>query len=133
MAGKDFEELDVYRQAREFRKAIYAIAMALPAEEKFNLAAQMRRAALSVTNNIAEGHGSYSFRHNIAYLRRSRGSVYELRDDLNACQDQQYTDAVKLDQVRQMATRLSQLINGYVRFLRGRMSDQKLREDEGAA
>jgi four helix bundle protein len=107
VAGKDFEELEVYRQAREFRKAIYAITAALPAEEKFNLAAQMRRAALSVTNNIAEGHGSYSFRHNIAYLRRSRGSIYELRDDLNACQDQQYIDPPTLDRARQVAARLS--------------------------
>ena len=52
---KTFEDLELYKAAREFRKAIYSFIKSLPDEEKFNLGSQMRRAATSLTNNIAEG------------------------------------------------------------------------------
>ena len=57
MGYRSFEDLEVYKAAREYRKKIYQLFKELPAEEKYNLAGQMRRAALSLTNNIAEGHG----------------------------------------------------------------------------
>jgi four helix bundle protein len=48
---KTFEDLEVYKAAREFRKKIYKLIKELPGEEKFNLVGQMRRAATSLTNN----------------------------------------------------------------------------------
>jgi len=69
------ENLDVYKRAREFRKEIYKLARKLPAEERFNLASQMRRAAVSITNNIAEGHGRFHFQESIQFFRHSRGSM----------------------------------------------------------
>jgi len=127
--GKDqtvpggFENLDVYKAARALRGRVYKLARQLPADEKYGLAAQMRRAALSVTNNIAEGHGSRSYRHNISYLYRSRGSVNELRDDANACQDQGYFKAEHLNDLRADMDRVAKLINGYVAYLRKRLSE----------
>ena len=53
MGYKSFEELEVYKAAREFRRKIYKLIKGLPPEEKYNLAGQMRRASLSLTNNIA--------------------------------------------------------------------------------
>jgi four helix bundle protein len=87
MGYRSFEELEVYKAAREFRKEIYRLVKNLPEEEKYNLAGQMRRAALSLTNNIAEGHGRFFFQENIQFCRISRGSLMELIDDLNACID----------------------------------------------
>ncbi|HUT57859.1 MAG TPA: four helix bundle protein [Phycisphaerae bacterium] len=120
MGGRDFEDLELYRLAREFRKAIYDLTDQLPADERFNLVSQMRRAALSITNNIAEGHGTYTFKQNIGYLHRARGSIHELRDDLNLCDDQSYIEAQRLSELRSAATRLTQVLNGYVRYLRTR-------------
>lgn len=60
-----FEDLKVYQMAREFSRRIETLIKKLPPEEKFNLAAQMRRAKLSVTNNIAEGYGRYHFQENM--------------------------------------------------------------------
>jgi four helix bundle protein len=62
---RSFEQLYVYKLARDFRKSITLLVKKLPTEERFNLSAQMRRAALSVTNNIAEGVGRYHYQENI--------------------------------------------------------------------
>jgi len=118
MAGRDFEQLEVYQIARDLRKRIYRLAESLLNTEKFNLAQQMRRAALSVSANIAEGHGTYTFRQNISYLHRARGSVYELRDDLNLCDDEEYAGKELLEDIKGKAVRLITVINGYIRYLR---------------
>jgi len=120
--GAGFEDLDVYQQARGFRKRVFKLARLLPDNERYELRSQMRRAALSVTNNIAEGHGSRSYRHNISYLYRSRGSINELLDDLNACEDEGYFEKEHLDGLREHAVRVAKLINGYVAYLRRRMA-----------
>jgi four helix bundle protein len=120
MAGRDFEELDVYKVARQFRNEIYAVVKSLPDAEKFALASQMRRAAVPVTNNIAEGHGTFTFKQNVSYLHTARGSVYELRDDLNVCQDQGYLDETASSRLRDLAVRLTMVMDGYVRYLRSR-------------
>lgn len=121
----DFEDLEVYRKAREFRKRLWKLTHGLPEIEKFVLVPQMRRAALSVTNNVAEGHGSWSYRHNISYLRRSRGSMNELMDDLNCCQDQQYFKKEHLDDLRNDAKEVIRLINGYIRYLQKSIESPK--------
>ena len=68
-----FEDLEVYQVAREFRKAMYRLAKRLPNEEKFGLISQIRRAAVSLTNNIAEGHGRFYFIEHIRFMLQSRG------------------------------------------------------------
>src|SRR6478736_1122476 len=85
-----FEDLDVYKKAREFRKRMYAAARKLPDFEKYELGRQIRRAAVSLTSNIAEGHGRYHYLDEIKFQLQSRGSLAELLDDLNVCQDEDY-------------------------------------------
>ena len=121
--GRGFEDLEVYQAPRAFRVRVCRLARQLPEDERFNLCSQMRRAALSVTNCIAEGHGSRGFKHNISYLYRARGSVCELIDDLNACSDESYFKVEHLNDLRSDADRLLQLVNGYIRHLRRRMED----------
>jgi four helix bundle protein len=116
-----FEDLDVYQVAREFRKVMYRVAKRLPDIEKFGLAGQVRRAALSLTNNIAEGHGRYHYLDQIKFTLHSRGSLEELIDDLNVCEDEQYLPVKEIASLKQEGWRLRQLIDGYIRYLR----DQK--------
>src|SRR5438067_6373420 len=87
---RTFEDLEVYQLAREFRKKMYAVTRQLPDFEKFDLASQIRRAAVSLTNNIAEGHGRYHFADQVRFFLGSRGSLQELVDDLNVCHDEKY-------------------------------------------
>ena len=64
-----FEDLDVYKLAREFSREISQLIKKLPNVEDYNLKNQMRRAKLSVTNNIAEGFGRYHYQENIQFCR----------------------------------------------------------------
>ena len=128
-----FEDLEVYQVAREFRKAMYRVAKRLPQEEKFGLTSQVRRAGVSLTNNIAEGHGRFHFLEQIKFMLQSRGSLEELLDDLNVCADEGYLPIQEIESLRQGGWRVHKLINGYVRFLRGRASGNSPRVREGPA
>ena len=120
---RGFEDLDVYQEARKLRQRIYKLIWQLPADEKYNLVSQMKRASLSVTNNIAEGHGSRSYRHNISYLYRARGSVNELLDEVSVCEDQEYFKKEHLENLRKDAETVIKLINGYIRPLRKKLAE----------
>lgn len=121
----NFEDLDVYRSAREFRKKIFGLIKHLPSEEKFNLASQMRRAATSLTNNIAEGHGRYHYQENIQFLRQARGSLQELLDDLNICLDEKYLSEKELQKNKEEGFNLIHRINGYIAYLRKRKQTEE--------
>src|SRR3989442_16027924 len=115
---KTFEDLDAYKATREFRKKMYGVARRLPDFEKFVLADQTRRAALSLTNNIAEGHGRFHYLDQIKFTLQSRGSLEELIDDLNVCEDEQYLPVEEIVSLKDEGWRLRQLIDGYIRYLR---------------
>jgi four helix bundle protein len=119
---RTFEDLEVYQQAREFRKSMYGVSRRLPDFEKYELASQIRRASVSLTNNIAEGHGRYHFADQIRFQLQARGSLEELIDDLNVCTDENYLDAADIEKLRQSGWHVLALINGYVRYLRNRRS-----------
>ena len=113
-----FEDLDVYKAARAFRMRIYRLIQLLPPEEKFGLAQQMRRAAVSITNNIAEGYGRHHWQENWQFCRHSRGSLMELVADINVCLDQEYADIDQLESLKKEdALSLLRLLNGYVNYL----------------
>jgi four helix bundle protein len=123
-----FEDLEGYKSAREFRKAIYAVTRRLPDFEKYELGSQFRRAAVSLANNMAEGHGRFHYPDQIRFFLHSRGSLQELVDDLNTCLDENYLSS---DQVaKEQARRVLILINGYLGYLRSR--SPAVRESDGA-
>ena len=128
-----FEDLEVYQVAREFRKVVYRVAKRLPEEEKFGLASQIRRAAVSLTNNIAEGHGRFHFLEQIKFMLQARGSLEELVDDLNVCEDEAYLAAQESETLKQEGWRVHKLINGYIRFLRSRTTGDSSRVREGSS
>jgi four helix bundle protein len=113
-----FEDLEIYKSAREYRKKIYSLARQLPEFEKYNLADQMRRAAVSLTNGIAEGHGRFHYQENIRFLRQSRGSLEELIDDINTCIDEGYAELSRLDNLKKEGYELLKKLNGYIKYLR---------------
>jgi four helix bundle protein len=118
-----FEDLEVYQAARLFRKEMYDLSRKLPDFEKYGLASQIRRAAVSLTNNIAEGHGRYHYPDRIRFGLQARGSLEELIDDLNVCQDEAYIGPEEIAKAKQHGWRLLNLLNGYLRHLRNRVDN----------
>jgi four helix bundle protein len=130
---RTFEDLEVYRVAREFRTAMYGVTRRLPAIEKFELASQIRRAAVSLTNNIAEAHGRYHYLDQIKFCLIARGSLEELVDDLNLCADESYLPAEEIAPLKQQGWRVYQLLNGYIRYLRDQKAGGSLGVHESSA
>jgi len=129
---RTFEDLDVYKKAREFRKRMYTAARKLPDFEKYELGRQIRRAAVSLTNNIAECHGRYHYLDEIKFQIQSRGSLAELLDDLNVCHDEHYLPTAEIVELKERAKEVQRLINGYIRFLRERKAGASLTVRESA-
>jgi len=119
---RSFEDLEVYKLAREFSRKVGKLIQKLPPVEDYNLKGQMRRAKLSVTNNIAEGYGRYHFQENIQYCRQSRGSICELIDDFNECYDNGYIDQGYRDELKSDAYQLMKVLNGYIASIKRQKS-----------
>jgi four helix bundle protein len=99
---------------------MYAITRKLPEFEKYELASQIRRAAVSLTNNIAEGHGRFHYLEQLKFLFQARGSLRELIDDLNVCEDECYLPKAEIAGLKDQSKEVQRLISGYARYLRGR-------------
>ncbi len=119
----NFEELEVYKKAREFRKEVYKLANELPEKEKFNLRPQMMSAARSTTNNIAEGFGRYHHQENIQFCRQARGSINELLDDFNICLDENYIEEEIINNLKNQAFEVIKILNGYIAHLKRSKSE----------
>ena len=112
---KDFTDLEVWKAAREMRRQIYMLAKTLPDFEKFGLASQLRRAAVSVTANLAEGYGRFGYQENAQFCRQARGSIYELRDHIITCMDESFISKDEGCKLDTMLQRVAMMLNGYLR------------------
>ncbi|MBR6119929.1 MAG: four helix bundle protein [Oscillospiraceae bacterium] len=84
---RDYKDLAVWQRGRELVREIYRITNMLPREELFGLSSQLRRAAVSIPSNIAEGYGRQALNDYIRFLKIARGSCYELETQLILCTD----------------------------------------------
>ena len=114
---KSFEDLDVWQLGRALRLQLYELSEQLPHQERYNLYSQIRRAAVSLTANIAEGYGRFHFKENAQFCRISRGSAYELMDHLITCKDQGYLNEQTFEDLRKNLSRFVQMLNGYIRSI----------------
>lgn len=89
----------------------------MPPEEKYELASQMKRASRSITNNIAEGYGRFHYKENTQFSRQSRGSLYELKDDLIIALDEEYITIEEYNEGIMKFEKCVLLLNGYINYL----------------
>ena len=85
----------------------------------------MRRAKLSMTNNIAEGFGRYHYQENIQFCRQSRGSICEIIDDFNECCENGYIDLKQSEELKNEAYHLIKVLNGYIAYLKRQKEKSK--------
>lgn len=115
---KTFEDLNCWKVAREVRNQVSILLKEFPDSEKFELVSQMRRASRSVTHNIAEGYGRYHFKENTQFCRVSRGSLYELQDQLITALDEGYIDEDRFKKMKAKVVECTTILNGYINYLK---------------
>lgn len=106
---QDYKKIDVWKRSYEFSKEIYGITSGFPDEEKFGLASQVRRAAVSIPVNIAEGSGRNSRKDFANFIQIAIGSASEvecellLSKDLNFIDDENFSGLCKeIIEIRKM-------------------------------
>jgi len=98
-------------------RAIYRDTDSFPKSEVFGLQGQMRRAAVSVPSNIAEGHGRLNDGHFRQFLATSRGSLFELQTQLELATGLKFLDKARFNERMEQCEEVARLINGLIRSL----------------
>lgn len=114
---KSFEELDCWQKCRELRIWIDIFLNNKIDKRDFDLHQNLRRAARSTTRNIAEGFGRFHFKENVQYCRISRGSVFEIKDDLIICLDEKKVSETEIQEGLNLVKEAIHSINGYIKYL----------------
>ena len=113
-----FEDLDVYQIARLYVKQVYTISNLFPAKEDFALTSQIRRAAVSVTSNIAEGTSRFSPKDKSHFIEIAYGSLMESYSQIQVAVDLGYADEKQMEHIApliiELRNRLSALRKSYI-------------------
>ena len=112
-----FEEIEAWQKGRELSKAIYAVTGQGGFARDFGLRDQMRRAAVSVMSNIAEGFDRGGNREFVQFLSIAKGSAAEVQAQLYVALDAGYIDQEQFDSLYHLATDIGRLIGGFIRYL----------------
>jgi four helix bundle protein len=119
MSVKSLETLEVWKKAKEFSLRVYREVLPLPpSEEKWNLNQQLRRSSSSVPANIAEGYGRFYYQEIIRFCYTARGSLEETLSHLVLCSELNYMPKGLFESLEQDGEKLTQLINGYIGYLK---------------
>lgn len=114
----DFRNLIVWKKSRMLAVQIYALSETFPQREIFGLSDQMRRAAVSISSNIAEGYGRQSDLEFMHFLHIARGSLFELRSQLYIAEDLGYVSEQQNEPIQALCEEISKMIAKLVTLLR---------------
>ena len=112
----DYTKLDVWLESRKLANIIYNISKQFPGEEIYGLTNQVRRCAVSIPSNIAEGCGRQTSKDTIQFLHISRGSLYELETQCFIALDQNYIDETQFNQIFELIQSCKRLLNGFINY-----------------
>src|SRR3989339_1239620 len=116
---KSHKNLKVWQTAMELIKMVYTETAKLPREERFGLAQQMRRAAVSIASNIAEGAARKGTKEAVQFFLISRGPISELDTQICICEELHYFDQPIVSSLTSLLERADLLLSGLIRYRRG--------------
>lgn len=123
MQVQSYRNLEVWQRARKLVTEIYRLTEAFPTSERFGLIAQMRRAAVSIPSNIAEGWGRHYPAEFTQFLRTANGSRVELETQLILSTDLGFSTETDLTPLLEQTTILGKQLLSLERRLKGRMEN----------
>jgi four helix bundle protein len=113
MAG--YRDLKVWQAGMLLAKRVYRLTASLPEEERFGLTSQMRRAAVSVPSNIAEGHARNTSAEMIRFCNIALGSIAEIETQLLLAADLGFAEATEVEEVLKLADETGRMLHGLIR------------------
>jgi len=113
----NFRELATWQKAMHLAEEIYSATASFPPAEIYNLTSQLRRSAVSIPSNIAEGQGRSHDGDFSKFLLNARGSAYELETQIELASRLRYLDAAKSSNLIEHTEEVSRMLNGMLRSL----------------
>ena len=117
---QSFTDLDVWREAHALVIIIYKLTKNFPREELFGLVSQMRRAAVSITSNIAEGFSRYSYKEKAQFYSMALGSLTELHSQLLIAKDIDYLDFEYFKQLLEKIILVHKRLHAFIKRTKSR-------------
>lgn len=113
---RSFTDLEAWKEGHRLVLRIYQLTRSFPKDELFRLVSQMRRSAVSITSNVAEGFSRSSYREKAQFCSIALGSVTEIQNQALVARDVGYLSKEDFREVAQQSVRVHKLINGLIRF-----------------
>lgn len=120
LEGGGFAKLQVWQRGIALVRDVYRLSARFPGEERFGLTSQIRRAAVSVPSNIAEGHARHTTREFIRFVSNAQGSLAEVATQLHIAAELQYCDTIEVSPLLAETYELSKMLNNLRRSLHDR-------------
>jgi four helix bundle protein len=127
MAIKSYRDLEVWQRSRKLVGRVYRLTATFPKDEIFGLSSQLRRAAVSIPSNIAEGKSRRATREYIRFLDIAYGSVAEVETQLFIACDLGYTSEKKLELLFKEYSEIGRMTNGLISSLEKKSSKPRSR------
>lgn len=122
----NLDKLEVWLRAKDFALAVYKeVIPHLPADEKWNLTSQLKRAAQSIPANIAEGHGRYHFLDNVRFCYIARGSLTEIQSHMVLAHELGYISHNIYNRMTIYAESIGKQLNNYIAYLKRSKQGEK--------
>lgn len=112
---KSFTDLDAWKEGHRLVLMIYEITRSFPKEEIFGLLSQMRRCAISITSNVAEGFSRQSYKEKAQFYSVAQGSVTELQNQLLISKDIGLIAKEKFNEIAMQSIKVHKIINGLIK------------------
>jgi len=114
-----FEDIEAWKKARELAKDIYAVTSKGGFAKDFSLKDQIRRAAVSIISNVAEGFSRQTDQEFVQFLHISKGSTSEVQSQLYVALDLDYINREEFERLYDEADQVARLISGFIKYLKG--------------
>lgn len=112
---QSFTDLNAWKESHKLVLMIYEITKKFPKEEMFGLTNQLRRAAVSITSNIAEGFSRQSYKEKTHFYSTSLGSTTEVQNQILIARDVKYIDNREFQKMAEQTIVVHKLINGLIK------------------
>lgn len=115
MSSRNYRDLIAWQKAMDLVEAVYRVSATFPKEEMYGITSQIRRAAVSIPSNIAEGQGRGGDAEMVRFLRFAYGSLREVETQILIAQRLAYIDDTATDRAIEQAAEVGRILNGLIR------------------